>query len=140
MSAVAVRLKIRIQITNRPRAYVDPVFAGNGKLKPLFGVVNGKQEHHPEGVYSLRYLKGGKRVWHAVGSDPQVALTAKLRVEHGLQAAALGVRSDEPLLKEASGKTGLTEIIAEYLADTKRGKAKNTFYAYARTLRYAMGM
>ena len=29
--------------------------------------MNGKPEHHPEGVYNLRYVKAGKRVWDAVG-------------------------------------------------------------------------
>jgi hypothetical protein len=39
------------------------VYAANGKLKPLCAFVDGKQEHHREGVYHLRYLKAGKRVW-----------------------------------------------------------------------------
>jgi hypothetical protein len=67
MPVPAVRLKIRVRLSNGSRAYVDPVFSSDGKLKPLFAVVNGKPEHHPEGVYNLRYVKAGKRVWDAVG-------------------------------------------------------------------------
>ncbi len=54
----AVCLKIRVRLSNGSRAYVDPVSSFNGKLKPLYAVVNGKPEHHPEGVYNLRYVKG----------------------------------------------------------------------------------
>jgi hypothetical protein len=55
--------------------------------------VNGKAEYHPEGVYNLRYAKAGKRVWDAMGTDAQLAMTAKLRVEHKLQAVSLGMVS-----------------------------------------------
>jgi hypothetical protein len=85
MPVPAIRLKIRVRLSNGSRAYVDPVFSSNGKLKPLYAVVNGKSEHHPEGVYNLRYVKAGKRVWDAVGTDAQLALTTKLRVEHKLR-------------------------------------------------------
>jgi len=86
MPVPAVRLKIRVRLSNGSRAYADPVYSPNGKLKPLYALVNGKPEYHPEGIYNLRYVKAGKRVWDAVGADPQLALTAKLRVEHHLQA------------------------------------------------------
>ncbi len=39
-----------------------PVYSSNGKLKPLYAVVDGKPAHQPEGIYNLRYLKAGKRV------------------------------------------------------------------------------
>jgi hypothetical protein len=48
-----VRLKIRVRLSNGCRSYVDPIFSSNGKLKPLYAVVNGKPEHHPEGVYII---------------------------------------------------------------------------------------
>jgi hypothetical protein len=50
MPVPAVRLKIRVRLSNGSRAYVDPVFSPNGKLKPLYGVINGKPENHPEGI------------------------------------------------------------------------------------------
>ena len=49
MPVPAVRLKIRVRLCNGNRAYLDPVFSSNGKLKPLYAVVLGKPEHHPEG-------------------------------------------------------------------------------------------
>jgi integrase/recombinase XerD len=70
MSVAVVRLKIRVRLADGSRPFLNPVFSANGKLKPLFAVVNGNLEHHPEGVYHLRYLKEEKRVWESVGSDP----------------------------------------------------------------------
>jgi hypothetical protein len=98
-----------VRLSNGSRAYVDPVFSPNGKLKPLYAVVDGKPDHHPEGVYNLRYLKAGKRVWHAVGTDTQLALTAKLRVEHKLQSVSLGLTDPDPI--KTSGKTDLSAAI-----------------------------
>jgi hypothetical protein len=132
MPVPAVRLKIRVRLSNGSRTYVDPVYSSNGKLKPLYAVVDGKPEHHPEGVYNLRYLKTGKRVWDAVGVDPQVALTAKLRVEHRLQAVALGLAEPDPV--KTSGNTNLTDAVKEYLSDVGKAKSKRTHYAYTRTL------
>src|SRR5271154_6042760 len=130
MPVPAVRLKIRVRLSNGSRAYVDPVYSSNGKLKPLYAVVKGKPEHHPEGVYNLRYLKAGKRVWDAVGADPQLALTAKLRVEHRLQAVSLGLTEPDPV--KTSGKTSLADAVKEYLSDIGKAKSKRTLYAYNR--------
>ena len=69
------------------------------------------------GVYNLRHVKAGKRMWDVVGADPQRALTAKLRVEHKLQAVSLGLTDPDPI--KASGKTILTDAIKEYLGDTR---------------------
>jgi len=132
MPVPAVRLKIRVRLSNGSRAYVDPVFSSNGKLKPLYAVVNGKPEHHLEGVYNLRYFKAGKRVWDAVGTDAQLALTAKLRVEHKLQAVSLGITDSDPI--KTAGKTDLAVAIKEYLSDTAKAKSKRTLCAYTRTL------
>jgi hypothetical protein len=46
-------------------------------------------------------------VWDAVGADPQLALTAKLRIEHKLQAASLGLTEPDPVM--TSGKTRLAD-------------------------------
>ena len=53
---VKVRLSLRVRLPNGKRLFVAPVYAASGKLKPLYAIVSGKPEHHPEGVYHLRYL------------------------------------------------------------------------------------
>jgi integrase/recombinase XerD len=142
MPVPAVRQKIRVRLPDGSRAYVDPVLSPNAKLKPHYALVTGKPEHHPEGVYHLRegvyhlrYVKGGRRVWEAVGSDPQQALTAKSQVEHKLQAIALGVAAPDPVVVRSSDKTDLTKAIVEYLKDTAAGKSKRTNFAYSYTLK-----
>jgi hypothetical protein len=122
MPVPTVRLKIRVRLSNGSRAYMDPVFSSNGKLKPLYAVVLGKREHHPEGIYNLRYVKAGKRVWDAVGTDAQLALTAKLRLEHKLQAVSLGLTDPDPI--KTADKTDLTAAIKEYLSDTAKANSK----------------
>src|SRR5271167_4715302 len=128
MPVPVVRLKIRVRLPNGSRTYVDPVFSSNGKLKPLYAVINGKPEHHPEGSYHLRYVQGDRRVWHAVGTDAQLALTAKLRVEHKLQSVSLGLTATDAV--ETPSKTDLEKAITEYLSDTAKAKSKRTLYAY----------
>ena len=76
--------------------------------------MNGKPEYHPEGVYNLRYVKAGKRVWDAMGTDAQLTMTAKLRVEHKLQAVSLGITDRDPI--ETAGRSDLAAAIKEYLS------------------------
>jgi hypothetical protein len=66
---VQVRLYIRVRLAIGKRVYANPAYAPNGRIKPFYAVIEDKLEHHPEGVYHLRYVKNGKRVWRAVGTD-----------------------------------------------------------------------
>ena len=87
-----VRLKLRVRLPDGTRAYLDPVHTANHKLKPLLAHHNGLPVHFPDGVYHLRYLKGDRRVWEAVGSDAQAAFTTQTKRERELAATAVGVR------------------------------------------------
>jgi hypothetical protein len=126
-------LKIRVRLPDGSRPFLNPVLSGNNKLKPLYPVVDGKPEHHPEGSYFLRYAGAdGKRVWRPVGNDPQLALTEKQNREMSLGAQAIGVEvvADAPAPK----RTILSDAIKEYLAEVKEAKAKKTLLAYTLTL------
>jgi hypothetical protein len=85
--------------SNGDRPFVDPVSASKDKLKPLYAIVGGNPEHHPEEVYVLRSRRGDKRVWESVGSNPQLALIAKLERERYVEArtAGLAVFDDIPV-------------------------------------------
>ena len=49
------------------------------KPKPLYELVNGKPEHHPEGVYHLCYCReDGRRAYEAVGTFQQFDLIGTL--------------------------------------------------------------
>jgi integrase/recombinase XerD len=128
LKAPVVRLKIRVRLPDGSRPFLDPVFSGNGKLKPLYAVVDGTPEHHPEGSSFLRYAApDGKRVWDPVGNDPQLALVEKQKREKVLGAQAVGVEvvDDAP----APDRTILSEPIEEYLGEVKDAKAKKTLLA-----------
>lgn len=91
MKAPVVLLKIRIRLPDGSRPFLDPVLSSNGKLKPLYAIVDGKPEHHPNGTYFLRYaVLGGKRVYKPIskGADP---LTELQKRQKGLDAQAAGV-------------------------------------------------
>lgn len=130
MKSPVVRLKIRIRLPDGSRPYLDPVPSGNGKLKPLYALVDGKPEHHPEGCYFLRYANAeGKRVWERVGKDGQLALDARLKRERSGAAEAVGVD-----IVHDTDKRLLSKAIAEYNAEIKAHKSKRTHAAYRLTL------
>ena len=43
------RLYIRVRREDGTHPFVDPVRSVNGRVKPLWAVVDDKNEHHPEG-------------------------------------------------------------------------------------------
>jgi len=85
-----VRLYIRVRLPDGRDAFVDPVWIRNRTLRQSYALIKGQPEHHAEGFYYLRFLRDGKRVWHRVGQDTDVAITALRNTEHDLQSVALG--------------------------------------------------
>jgi integrase/recombinase XerD len=133
MKIPSVRLKIRVRLDDGKYPYLDPVFGNNGKLKPHYAAVDGKPEHHPEGVYYLRYTLDGKPVFRSAGSDPQLAMLEKLKTERALSAQAVGV-SVEGFGTEPK-RTPLDQVVSEYLLEVSAHKSKKTFDAYSLALR-----
>jgi integrase len=76
-----VVLLLRIRLKDGSRSYATPAAAKNSKIIPLAVLVNGKAEHHPEGVYALRYRENGRIIYRQVGTDHDAAQTARLRLE-----------------------------------------------------------
>jgi hypothetical protein len=94
------------------RPFVKPVYAANGRIRPLYGVVDGVPQHRPEGTYYLRWADGGRRVWEPVGVDPYAALAAKLRREHILQSKSMGIAVVE---QDNANRTTLAAAVQNYL-------------------------
>jgi integrase len=88
MADSKVVLLLRIRLNNGKRVYAKPAIAKNGKIKPLAAVIDGKVEHHPEGVYALRYREQGRLVYRQVGKDPDAAQTAKLELQSELRTGS----------------------------------------------------
>jgi hypothetical protein len=120
---MSVKLYLRIRLEDGTRNYCNPTISANGKLKPFYAMVGGTSQHHPEGVYSLRYRRAGKLVWDSVGTDPQSAVVKHQlpqMLAQRIYGLALGyedlndhehLRSD-PLLGLLRGKRELDEPLA----------------------------
>lgn len=130
MKKPVVRLKIRVRLPDGSRPFVDPVPSGNGKLKPLYALISGKPQHHPEGCYFLRYADAtGKRLWENVGKDWQLAQDAQRKKERALAAEAVGVQ-----VIHDSGKRRIADEVKTYLGEIKAHRSKRTYDAYLLTL------
>ena len=55
--------------SSRRDAFVDSAWSKNRTLCVGYALVFGQPEHHPEGSYSLRYLRDGNAYLAAVGPD-----------------------------------------------------------------------
>lgn len=73
MANLKVALLLRAKTTNGNRPYLNPVMAGNGKIRPLWAVYKNQPTHFPDGIYNLRYKQGKRLVFARTGSDLAVA-------------------------------------------------------------------
>jgi integrase len=106
----------------------------NGRVRPDVVIVDGQEEKHPEGAYSIDWREGGKRRRLAVGKDAAQALARRNRKEAELKAVSQGITLAD---SEATGKGRLLDTaIAEFLEETKLSKKPKTFAAYSKTMAY----
>ena len=76
---MSVGIYIRIRKADGSYPFASAFKTSNGKLRPFYALVHGKPEHHPEGIYYVRHLVNGKRVWEKVGTDPAAAVATAMR-------------------------------------------------------------
>jgi integrase/recombinase XerD len=143
-----VRLYIRVRLPDGRHSFLEPAWNKNHTLRAGYALVAGRPEHHPEAVYYLRFLRGQKRVWQAVGLDPDRAIIALRNMEHDLEGVALGRNaqkvfpSPQPTVPEPRSQyfealpstllpaqTSLTDAIATYLSEIRRFRAPKTIAA-----------
>jgi integrase/recombinase XerD len=131
MANLAVSLKMKIKLPNGQRIYALPVEHPNGKLKRFYALVQDKEEHHPEAVYTLVYRENGRLRTRAIGSGADEIRTAKAEQETKLQAIAYGqIKSDVATVDK---RRPVEAAIDQYLENTK-GKAAKTCVAYSSAL------
>jgi integrase/recombinase XerD len=131
-----VRLYLRLTV-NGNRQFFEPVYASNGKLKPLVALVDGEPKRLDDATYYLRYSKHGKRCWQSVGVDPQRAAQKREDKEFLLTARASGLEVVEPGQERNKPRpAGLPtfETIETYLKDTSQYRRGKTYTAYKKTL------
>lgn len=131
--APKVRIYIRIRRSEGTDAFVGPAWNRNRTLRAGYALIDGLPEYHVEGVYYLRFLRDGKRVWQAVGSDADAAIVALRHTEHDLQSIVLG-RAPTAAAVAASIEhpqlaVSLDGAIQEYLEEVRRFRSPKTISA-----------
>ncbi|MGB7584837.1 MAG: hypothetical protein WBM11_08320, partial [Terriglobales bacterium] len=112
--------------------YCPVILAANGRIRPNYVFVDGKQEVHPEGAYYLEWRNGARRVRVSVGKDVAEAASKRHRKEAELNAVNSGVTVVSPGAQD--GRRSLPTTIADYLAEIKLTKKPKTHSAYSTAL------
>ena len=129
MRSPKVRLYIRVRLSDGRYRYADPVWNRNRTLRAAYALVGGQPEAHPEGIYYVRFLRGHKRVWRAIGADSDAAVVAVQNLEHDLQSISLG-RSAPPSVTsptpESPTSVSLDAAIKSYVSQLGLFRAPKT--------------
>jgi integrase/recombinase XerD len=127
-----VNVTKRIQTTKGLR-YCPVVLSANGRIKPDWVLVNGKEERHLEGAYYLEWREGRKRVRLSVGKNAADASARRTRKEAELNAINNGVAVEAS--EKKTERTRISDAIARYLAEIKVSRSSATKSAYTLALR-----
>jgi hypothetical protein len=95
------------------------VISANGRVKPDYVIVAGREERHPKGAYYIEWHEGSKRLRRSVGKDANAAAAQRQRQEQILSSKAVGLQVVET---NGSG-TLLVNAAVVYLNDIKLAKA-----------------
>ena len=127
-----VNLTKRVKTAQGPR-FCPVVISANGRVKPDFVFIGGKEERHPEGAYYLEWYEGGRRVRQSVGKDASTAAARRQRQQQVLASKAAGLK-----LVEEGTADGLllADAVVAYLEDIKISKKPKTYAAYSTALEY----
>jgi integrase len=135
-----VSVYIRIRFTDGSQPYCPAIWESKKRLRPHWCLVRGKLEHHPEGVYHVRYRVNGKPVWEkvCVGDDPYAAADlAALRQSQladphdAFSQRIVDAHKPEPVVGPA--KHRLDDEVKTYLSNVAK-LAPKTHAAYKLTL------
>ena len=92
MKTLKVRLYIRVRLSDGRDSFRDSAWNRNRTLPEADAIVVGFLKHYSSACYYLRYLRGTRRVWEAVGIFADLAITALRNKEHELDGISLGTR------------------------------------------------
>ncbi len=142
MTRTTVALFLRVRLADGRQARVKPALAKNHVMRPLWGMVKGVAEHHPEATYILRFRDAdGSRRWVSVGNKVDAAQAALSRKQKELklakEAAALGATvAGLPDSGPGASRVPIAAAFAEYLHDVKATKAPKTWGSRKRIADY----
>jgi len=127
-----VNLTKRIK-TPQGLRFCPVVISANGRVKPDYVLISGKEQRHPEGAYYLEWREDGKRVRQSVGRDAAAAAARRHRQQQILGSKAAGIK----LVDEGQDDgLSLATAVAGYLEDVRISKKPKTYAAYKKALEY----
>ena len=133
MRKLKVQLYIRVRLSSGQFAYVKPVWNRNETLREGYALIRSRPEAHPEGIYYLRFLEGGKRKWIAVGTAADGAKAALQNKQHDLNAVSLGRKDSE--VATTTANVGVTDAVEAFLSEVRLFRRPKTIAEYERMLR-----
>jgi integrase len=110
--------------------YCKPAVGKNGKIKPEWVMVKGKEERHPEGNFYLHRYEGDREIWKKIGPNAQEAINAADFESTYLSARAKGIpvkHIDTPDLSIQAAAHG-------WLEEVKLSTRPETYELYAHTI------
>src|SRR5271155_5637106 len=132
-------MNTRVNVTKRVKllgrdGYHPVMLSANGRIRPGWVVVKGREQRHTEGSYYLDWTEGGKRKRISVGKDPAQAYARKLNEQARLNALGHGIElvPETPVIAGRS----LAATITTFLEETRQGKKPSTYTSYQTTLGY----
>lgn len=130
-----VNLTKRID-TPEGRRFCKVVIGPNGRIKPDWVLVNGREEKHPEGGYYLDWRTDGLRRRMAVGTDATAASNSRSRKQAELEAITQGLVVTDPVEAEEDSRLRLREAAADFLEDIQLSRQRKTWMGYCLSLKY----
>jgi integrase len=116
------------------KRYCPVVIAANGRIKPGWVMVSGRQEKHPEGAYYLEWREDGQRKRLSVGKDVIVASNCQVRKHAELMALAQGLEVSAPT--EGEARCLISSAVKDFLEEVKLTKQDKTWRGYEISLKY----
>lgn len=133
-------MNLRVNLTKRINTpdglrYCPAVLAANGRVKPDWVMVDGKEVRCPDGAYYIDYTdRNGKRIRASVGKAAAEAQAERLRKEAELQALSLGLKVAPA--EDDSRKRPIALAAADFLEEVKLTKEPKTHKGYQIALTY----
>lgn len=140
-----VQLYVCVRLVDGTHPYLRAAYARNGRVRPSFGMQNGRAVEFPGCTYHLRDREGTKRKWESAGTDSSLTLVKIAEREAAIERPVLATRIAPTLkpamcpqwiprrtrpkpqnqkLRRARGR--LTECAARYVTDVATHKSESS--------------
>lgn len=118
MANIKVTLVRLCKTENGWRRY-PAVIGKNGRLRPGYALVKGKEREFKEGRYQLRSYEGSRMVYQEAGEDAASAMAARTKAEHRLLAQVAAQKAGVEIVKEAPGRVSLARTLKRFVQATE---------------------